>query len=81
MATIREMIRQANADGYMDENAEAKLGDTVDWYMHEHCLVLIGYDKEKYYFADSTHGNISSFEKSLVQKRYEQMGTQCIVVK
>ena len=23
MATIREMIRQANADGYMDENAEA----------------------------------------------------------
>lgn len=66
---------------YVDENAEAKLGDTVDWYMHEHCLVLIGYDKEKYYFADSTHGNISSFEKSLVQKRYEQMGTQCIVVK
>ena len=25
MATIREMIRQANADGYMDENAEAKV--------------------------------------------------------
>ncbi len=24
MATIREMIRQANADGYMDENSEAK---------------------------------------------------------
>ena len=24
MVTIREMIRQANADGYMDENAEAK---------------------------------------------------------
>ncbi|MBR1757423.1 MAG: nucleotidyl transferase AbiEii/AbiGii toxin family protein [Lachnospiraceae bacterium] len=25
MATIREMIRQANAEGYMDENAEAKV--------------------------------------------------------
>ena len=25
MTTIREMIRQANADGYMDENAEAKV--------------------------------------------------------
>ncbi len=24
MATIREMIRQANAGGYMDENSEAK---------------------------------------------------------
>ena len=25
MATIREMIRRANADGYMDNNAEAKV--------------------------------------------------------
>lgn len=29
MATIREMIRQANADGYMDENAEAKVCQDV----------------------------------------------------
>ena len=25
MATIREMLRQARADGYLDENAEAKV--------------------------------------------------------
>ena len=25
MATIREMIRRANADGYTDNNAEAKV--------------------------------------------------------
>ena len=66
---------------YVDENAKAKLGDTVDWYMHEHCLVLIGYDKDKYYFADSTHGTISEFEKDLVAQRYKDMGSQCIVVK
>ncbi len=29
MATIREMIRQANADGYFDENAEAKVCQDV----------------------------------------------------
>lgn len=29
MATIREMIRQANADGYLDENAEAKVCQDV----------------------------------------------------
>ena len=29
MATIREMIRQANTDGYMDENAEAKVCQDV----------------------------------------------------
>ena len=66
---------------YVDENAEAEIGDTVNWYMHEHCLVLIGYDNKNYYFADSTHGNISVFEKSLVKHRYDQMGTQAIVVK
>ena len=30
MATLREMLRQARADGYLDENAEAKVcQDTV----------------------------------------------------
>lgn len=57
------------------------MGDEVSWYMHEHCLVLIGYDRDSYYFADSTHGTISVFAKDLVAKRYEQMGKQSIVVK
>ncbi|MBR1484037.1 MAG: C39 family peptidase [Ruminococcus sp.] len=66
---------------YVDENARTKIGDTFSWYMHEHCLVLIGYDKDNYYFADSTAGKISVFNKELVKKRYEQMGEQSIVVK
>lgn len=66
---------------YVDENAKSEIGDTVPWYMHEHCLVLIGYDENEYYFADSTHGNISHFDKALVAERYEQMFSQCIVVK
>ncbi len=66
---------------YVDENAEAKIGDTVDWYMHEHCLVLIGYDENEYYFADSAAGAVSHFDKELVKLRYEQMFSQCIVVK
>ena len=66
---------------YVDENARTKIGDSFSWYMHEHCLVLIGYDADSYYFADSTEGKISVFKKELVAKRYEQMGKQCIVVK
>lgn len=66
---------------YVDENAKTKIGDTFSWYMHEHCLVLIGYDKENYYFGDSTAGEISCFKKDLVKKRYEQMFKQSIVVK
>ena len=65
---------------YVDENAKTEIGDTVPWYAHEHCLVLIGYDEKNYYFADSAAGKISVFEKSLVAKRYEQLFTQCIVV-
>lgn len=66
---------------YVDENAKTKIGDTFSWYMHEHCLTLVGYDKENYYFADSAAGDISVFKKDLVAKRYEQMGKQAIVVK
>ena len=31
MSTIKEMIRQADADGYVDENAEAKVRTTRDF--------------------------------------------------
>lgn len=66
---------------YVDENAKTKIGDSFSWYMHEHCLVLIGYDADNYYFGDSTAGEISCFSKELVKKRYEQMFKQSIVVK
>lgn len=66
---------------YADEDAEAAIGETVPWYMHEHCLVLIGYDEKEYYFADSSAGAISHFDKELVKQRYEQLFSQCIVVK
>lgn len=66
---------------YVDENARTKEGDTFSWYMHEHCLVLIGYDSKSYYFADSSAKKISVFDKELTDKRYKQMGSQSIVVK
>lgn len=66
---------------YVDENARSKIGDSVSWYMHEHCLVLVGYDSKNYYFADSVGGKISVFEKNLVNERYKFFGCQAIVVK
>ncbi len=66
---------------YVDENAKTKIGDTFYWYAHEHCLVLIGYDEDEYYFDDSAAGAVSHFKKDLVKQRYEQLGSQCIVVK
>ena len=66
---------------YVDENAKFKIGDTFTWRQNEHCLVLIGYDEEEYYFADSCAGEVSHFEKDLCQERYEEIGTMAIVVK
>ena len=65
---------------YVDENAHYKVGDQFTWLQHEHCLVLIGYDEENYYFGDSCAGKVSVFEKELSETRYEQIGMQAIVV-
>ena len=65
---------------YVDENAKYEIGDTFTWLQNEHCLVLIGYDEENYYFADSCAGEVSVFERGLVEERYEQLYSQCIVV-
>lgn len=66
---------------YVDENAKTKIGDTFNWLAHEHCLVLVGYDENEYYFCDSAAGAVSHFEKDLAEQRYEQLGSQSIVVK
>lgn len=66
---------------YVDENAKYKIGDKFTWMLHEHCLVLCGYDEKDYFFSDSVVGDISHFEKAVSQKRYEQLGNQAIVVK
>ncbi len=66
---------------YVDENSKLKIGDTYTWTSGEHCLVLVGYDKDKYYFNDpyKNHGLIG-YQKSLVEKRFEELGKQSLVI-
>lgn len=54
-------------------------GKTFQWVSHEHCLVLTGYDSEYYYFNDPLDGQVK-YEKKLVENRYQQMGSQSLVV-
>ena len=66
---------------YVEEgDTHYKVGDTFTWLQHEHCLVLIGYDEENYYFADSCAGRVSVFEREVSEDRYEKIGMQAIVV-
>ena len=80
-AMLEPTVRDTWKVNYVDENAKTKIGDDFSWYEHEHCLVLVGYSETEYYFCDSGPGEVSHFEKALCQKRYEQLGSQCIVVK
>lgn len=66
---------------YADEDSTVKIGDVVSWQMHEHCMVLIGFDEENYYFCDSVSGKVSVYDKATSEERYSQIGMQAIVVK
>lgn len=66
---------------YVDENSDKQIGDIEEWMQNEHCLTLMGYDEENYYFCDSVSGDITGYEKEISQQRYVELGAQAIVVK
>lgn len=59
--------------------------DTFTWISGEHCLLLIGYDEYYYYFNDpqkpiSEISEPVAFDKSTVEKRYQELGCQAIAI-
>lgn len=66
---------------YVDENARYKKGDTESWMQNEHCMVLVGFDEENYYFCDSVSGKLTAYGKEVSEERYSQIGMQAIVVR
>lgn len=60
---------------YADESSPYKAGDTYTWPVGEHCLVLVGYDKENYYFnAPYKNYGIKPHQ------RFEELGSQALVL-
>lgn len=56
-------------------------GSTFTWPINEHCLLLVGYDANKYYFNDPYTGKTVGYAKSVTEKRYERLGKQSLAVK
>lgn len=58
--------------------------ETDEWYFwnaNEHCLVLVGYDSEYYYFNDPLGtAEPAAYERPLVDARYADMGSRVLVV-
>lgn len=55
-------------------------GEKYTWLSNEHCMLLIGYDQEEYYFNDPYTGKEVKYGKSLSQQRYEAFGKQSIAI-
>lgn len=57
-------------------------GETFLWRSNEHCMLLVGYDEENYYFNDPwhDHGTIG-YEKKLAEKRHAEQYGMAVSVK
>lgn len=52
------------------------------WRAEEHCMVLIGYDEKYYYFCDPlSYEDVVKYEKSLVEKRYKEIGSYSMIIR
>lgn len=55
-------------------------GKRFSWPGNEHCMVLIGYDSESYYFNDPYAGKTVKYNKETANDRYAELGKQSVVV-
>ena len=57
-------------------------GEHFHWPSNSHSLVLVGYDKLNYYFADcDDKKKIQAYEKALFLKRWEKTGNRGVIIK
>lgn len=55
--------------------------ETYTYPSGEHCLVLVGYDDDRYYFKDPyASKGLVGYEKELVEQRYNTLGQQAVAV-
>lgn len=62
-----------------------RLRDTGEWFTwisNEHCMLLVGYDDEKYYFNDPHNGNgLTGYARDTVEKRRRAQHMQAVGVR
>lgn len=55
-------------------------GERITWIAPEHCLLLVGYDEEFYYFNDPRQGKEVAYEKDEVSSAYESLFRQAVAI-
>lgn len=58
-----------------------KDGQICQWLANEHCLVLIGYDEDYYYFNDPNYSSAPiPYGKEIFEERYKELGKCAIII-
>lgn len=57
-----------------------KTNEKYTWPAGEHCMVLVGYDNDNYYFNDPYNNALESYSKDIVKTIYNEMGSQAAVI-
>ena len=53
--------------------------DVFSWKNNEHCLLLVGYDDDVYYFNDPWHNHgLIGYDRALVENRHAQQYAQAV---
>lgn len=57
-------------------------GETFTWISNEHCMLLVGYDEEGYYFNDPYENNgVIRYPRDLTEKRHAAQHSMAVGVK
>lgn len=70
----------AMREAYNGKSWKTPNGSIFTWIAGEHCLVLVGYDSEFYYLNDPMSGSLVAYPKETVQKRFEELGSQAVLI-
>ena len=56
-------------------------GETFTWISNEHCMLLVGYDEDSYYFNDPYENNgCIRYPKTVVEDRHKAQHMQAVGV-
>lgn len=55
-------------------------GTDFTWISGEHCLVLVGYNEDYYFFNDPQSGSTAAYLKDISEKRFAELGTRAVYI-
>jgi len=67
-------------DAYPSSTWTMLSGETYTWLSNEHCMLLVGYDEESYYFNDPWTGKTIGYDRTTSEDRYAVMGMQSLTI-